>query len=260
MRVFLIIDETNFYQPDYIADLLRAAKNDHFVGCALVTQVLPKSNIEQYMIRNFYFLTLKEIFRLICKKIRLVLKNAFKTPSENGNFYSVQAVLEFFRVEYFKVQNDINNKSYISKIREFNPEIILSSNSLILGSELLSLAQYCINRHSALLPSYGGLWPVLHAISRGEKKVGVTIHKMTTQIDRGFVIAQEEICVEDHDTIDSLYRKCFSISSRVTIRALDLIRSGLDNNISYTSYPKSYFGFPTKKTWQNLRVQKRNFI
>ena len=263
MRIFLIIDETNFYQPNYVASILRQSKGCHFIGCALVTKILPKSNIELYMLKNFHCLTLMEICKLCCKKTQFVFKDLFFKKTANGNFYSVKAVLRFFKINYFTVKNDINTTEYLTKIRNSRPDIILSSNSLKFGSELLSLAQHCINRHSALLPSYGGLWPILHALSNGETKVGVTVHRMTTRIDDGPVITQEEIIVEDHDTVDSLYQKCFVASTSVTLQAIKLIQEGSNAhevNSKGTNISRSYFGFPTSWTWRKLREKNRRFI
>ena len=67
MRIFLIIDETPFYQPDFVDELISDTKEE-IVGAALVTKVLPKNNIEKYMIRNFHYLTCLELIKLGLKK------------------------------------------------------------------------------------------------------------------------------------------------------------------------------------------------
>ena len=66
----------------------------------------------------------------------------------------------------------------------FIQNIIISSNSLIFKKELLSIPKICtINRHSALLPSYGGLLPVFQSFIHGEKFTGVSIHYMNNKIE-----------------------------------------------------------------------------
>lgn len=257
MRIFLVIDETCFYQPNFVAEVIR--KTDHeFVGAALVTKVPDKHNIEKYIIRHWYYLKLPEIFKLGIKKINYLLKDRFLRNDKDRSFYRVSSVFRYFKIDYFQVAYNINQKRYLQKIREKKPDVIISSNSLIFGKELLSIPQYCINRHSALLPSYGGLWPVFQAVRRGEEQVGVSVHLMNEKIDRGVILSQEKIRISPNDTIDSLYKKCFAISASVTIRALQNIEKGIET--VQNDYTPSYYSFPSRQNWQEFRKRKRGFI
>lgn len=258
MKIFLIIDETHFYQPNFVADFLQNVKHE-VVGGALVTKVLPKSNIELYMKRNFFVLKWKELLKLGLKKIEFQWKNWIRGNDPKGDFYSVKKVYDSFGVDYFEVEYDINKREYIQKIKEKRPDVILSSNSMIFGNEILNIPKYCINRHSALLPSYGGLWPVFQAVRSGENEVGVSVHTMEQSIDKGVLLAQTFVSVEKGDTIDLLYQKCFSRSADTVLKALDRIEKNdvipLDNNFS-----PSYFSFPTKQHWKEFREKKIPFI
>lgn len=255
MKVFLIIDETNFYQPNFIKDLLQYQEFE-FVGCALVTKVGNKSNIENYIIRNFYLLQVKELWHLFKRKIIYSFKDHFNIGVPN-NFYSVQSVLKFFNIPYFKVKYDINTPKNLEKIKNYKPDVILSSNSLFFKKELLSIAK-CLNRHSSLLPSYGGLWPIFQALRNNEKEVGVTVHLMNSKIDSGKIVSQLKIVVNEIDTVDSLYYKCFRNSAMVCVDALNQIR-GIQNTKN-VEYEESYFSFPKKEHWKDLRKLKRKFI
>lgn len=260
MNVFLIIDETNFYQPNFVSELLQSS-HYNFVGCALAIKIPKKNNIEKYMLRNFYYLRWNELLKLSYRKLKYSLYGQFGIGKPKM-FYSVKSVLKHYDIPYFKVKNDINKKVYLERIKEYAPDVILSSNSLYFKKELLSLAKYCINRHSSLLPSYGGLWPVFQALRNNEQKVGVTVHIMSNKIDKGAILAQKEIEVQKYDTVDSLYQQCFKISAEVCIDALNV----LDNNSKkqqLTSTAKkidSYFSFPTKEQWKEFRERSKKFI
>tara|TARA_Y100001970_G_scaffold76719_1_gene97411 strand:+ start:12147 stop:12923 length:777 start_codon:yes stop_codon:yes gene_type:complete len=258
MRLFLIIDETPFYQPDFVADLISNTKEE-IVGAALVTKVLPKNNIEKYMIRNFYHLTLLELIKLGLKKIYFTIKNYLSVFIKIDSFYSVKNVYKYFGIDYFDVEYDINQKEYINKIKDKTPDVILSSNSLIFGHELLCIPKFCINRHSALLPSYRGLWPVFQAVRKNEKIVGVSVHTMEKRIDKGVLLAQKEIIIEKADTVDTLYQKCFGISASVVLEAIDKIKNNDITSIS-TKHKPSYYSFPKKGHWKDLRKRKVRFI
>lgn len=256
MKVFLVIDETNFYQPNFINDLLQNSEFV-FVGCALVVKVPRKNNIDRYLIRNMGYLFASEILILGFKKIKYWLFNKIGVHNKN-NFYSVKTVLKFYNIPFFYVKDNINEREYLDKIKNYSPDVILSSNSLYFKDEILNIAKYCINRHSSLLPSYGGLWPVFQALRSNEKFVGVSVHLMTRGIDEGKVIAQEKIEVLISDTVDTLYQKCFQLSTIVCIRALKALLSNTVENIDTPDF--SYYKFPTKKQWMEFRQNGKKFI
>ncbi len=259
MRILLVIDETNFYQPGFVADLIKMTKHK-IVGCALVTKVLPKSNITRYLLKHFYFLTFSEIFKLAWKKGMLVFKDVFKISQKGTIFYSVKSALQFYKIDYIKVEYNINQPDYINWMRKKKPDVIISSNSLIFGKDVLNIPKYCINRHSSLLPQYGGLWPIIHAVSNGEQKTGVSVHIMTPKIDDGIVIAQQKIHIEKDDTIDTLYQKSFAVSASVVIEALKKIENGVMGTVGGDKLKITYYSFPDKSTWRRLRKRKVSFI
>ncbi len=258
MRLFLIISETCFYQPNFVAELIRETKHD-IVGAVLVTKALPKSDIEKYMIRHWYLLTPMELFKLAIKKAYLLFKNMFFKTIKEGSFYSVEKVFNCFEIDYFKVKYDINTEENLNRIRVYNPDIIISSNPLIFGDELLKIPKYCINRHSALLPSYGGLWPVFQAVRKGEAIVGVSCHTMEKKIDKGVLLSQKIVPIESNDTIDQLYQKCFRYSAEVVLNAIDKIEKN-DLQPVENNFTPSYFSFPKKEHWKELRKRKVKFV
>ena len=83
------------------------------------------------------------------------------------------------------IKKNINKNKYIQCIRNFKPQIVLSSNSLYFSKKILKLNSLFVNRHSSLLPKYKGLFPIIHAILNKEKNVGVTLHIMTEKYDSG---------------------------------------------------------------------------
>ena len=260
MRVFLIVDEIRVYHPGFVARFLKATA-DQVVGAALITKVPKKNNIETYIRSHWYYLTPGEIVKLAVQRVAAAVMDKVQPLKKNKDrFYSVRSVLKHYNIEYFEVRNDINKPEYLDRIRAKAVEVIVSSNSLIFKKELLGLPSICcLNRHSALLPSYGGLWPVFQAVRSGEKHVGVTVHTMETKIDKGIVLAQKKIPVESGETIADLYKKCFEASSEVLLEALAKV-AGHD----FTPYPAdtqpSYFSFPTKEHWLEFRERKGRFI
>jgi len=256
LKLLFILDDTSFYHPQFLGDLIKKLENDT-IHVGLVQKIPRKSNLSLYLLRSLYLLKPNEALKLFYESVKNKVKSFF--PHKN-KFYSIKSVIKYYDLEYFYINKSINKTEYINKIKDIKPDVIISSNSLYFGKKLLSIPnKCCINRHSSLLPSYGGLWPVFQAIRSGENEVGVTIHMMTNDIDKGLILSQGKIPVRGNDTVSKIYEKCFFISVDLVIEALNKIRNdnyiGLDNN-----FKESYFSFPKKSHWSDLRKLKIKFI
>ena len=259
MRFFLVIDETSFYHPDFVADFLRRTP-DEIVGAARVTKVPPKHNIEEYLRRNWRRMRFAEMAELAMLKYGKACLDVVVPNKKTGRFYSIRSVYETFGVDYFDVCWDINKPEYLERIRASSPDVIVSSNSLIFKNELLSIPRVCcVNRHSALLPSNGGLRPVFQAYRKGEPYTGVTVHTMEPAIDKGVVLAQRSVPIEKEATLAQLHERCYALSADVLLDTLEKVRnndfSPLENDFS-----PSYFSFPTSEHWGEFRSRGGRFI
>lgn len=248
MRLYLVIDETRFYHPDFVTDLLRRTK-DEIVGSAVITKVPAKSDLSLYLRSNASLLTWPEKFKLLFRQILFTIKGV-----------SVRSVLKSFHIDFIEVENDINQPEYLNAIRAKKPDIIISSNSLRFGKELLKIPTVCcLNRHSGLLPAYGGLWPVFQAFRTGEQFTGVSVHTMEEALDKGIVLAQQKIAITANDTIADLYQKCFAASADVVLAAVEKAKRS-DFSSASSDSSSSYFSFPTKEHWQDFRKRGGRFI
>ncbi len=61
-----------------------------------------------------------------------------------------------------------------------------------------------INIHPSLLPAFPGLDTHARALAEGVKLHGCTVHFVTSELDRGPIIAQAAVQVEDDDTPETL--------------------------------------------------------
>lgn len=259
MKIFLIIDETSFYHPNFISQFL-IETSDEVVGAALVTKIPKTNSIEYYLLRKWYFLKFNEIIKLVYQSYRAKILDILTKPSV-GMFYSVRSVFKYFKIDYFEVKGDINQKHYLDMIKKNEIDVIVSSNSLIFKSQLLNIPSICcLNRHSALLPSYGGLWPVFQAYRAGEDYVGVSAHTMDSEIDGGIVISYRKIPITLGCTIAELYEKCFALSAGVLLDSLDKIRINDFSSCDVRKIHKSYYSFPKKEHWAQFRKRDGRFI
>jgi len=260
MRLFLVFEETQFFQPEFVFDLIKLLKNtDEIKGAAVITKVPDSANLSKYLKKNWSKFYFKEILLLVYYKYSRLLISSLRARLGTPPLYTIKHVLNYYDIDWFPVEYKINAKSVLKKIRDVKPDVIINSGSLIFGVELLKIPTKCvINRHSSLLPSFGGLWPVFHAVRLGGS-IGVTAHIMARKIDAGLPLAQEKIDVKKLDTLFDIYKKTFNVSAKIVFKAIDKVRKN-DFSSPVKKYQNSYFSWPTDEDWEQFRSKGMKWI
>jgi phosphoribosylglycinamide formyltransferase-1 len=82
-----------------------------------------------------------------------------------------------------------------------------------------------LNIHPALLPSFGGQGMYGHhvheaVLASGVKISGATVHLVDEEYDRGPIVLQKTVVVDEHDTPDSLAAKVLKVEHEIFPLAL----------------------------------------
>lgn len=103
-------------------------------------------------------------------------------------------------LKYFK--NNPRNGKGINFLKQFKVDVIVSVNYLyIIEKEMINYPSVIsINIHGSLLPKYRGRTPHVWAIINGERKTGITVHRISEGCDEGEIIKQKEIAIEHNDS------------------------------------------------------------
>ena len=124
---------------------------------------------------------------------------------------------------------NLNDKEFIDKIKQINPDIIIVVAFRKIPVEIFSIPKYgTINLHASLLPNYRGAAPINWCLINNEVKTGVTTFFINEEIDQGDILLKEEVSISDRDNFGSLYKKLSSVGSRLLIKT---IKGVLSNNI-----------------------------
>ncbi len=83
-----------------------------------------------------------------------------------------------------------------------------------------------LNIHPSMLPKYRGATPVQNVILNGDEKTGVTIMKVTEEMDAGDILTQKECEIELNDTEGSLDMRLFIEGANLLMATLPLYLSG----------------------------------
>jgi phosphoribosylglycinamide formyltransferase-1 len=83
-----------------------------------------------------------------------------------------------------------------------------------------------LNLHPALLPSFKGAHAIEDAYRAGVKITGVTVHFANEDYDKGPIIAQRAVVVEESDTLESLEAKIHEVEHKLYPEVIRLIANG----------------------------------
>jgi methionyl-tRNA formyltransferase len=124
--------------------------------------------------------------------------------------------------------DDVNAPDLAARLRNHPLDLLLVAGcSRILGPELLAVPRLgALNVHPSLLPAYRGREPLFWALLHGETKVGVTVHRMTGEVDAGPVLFQREIPVPPRATSAQLAAAADREGAALVPQILDLARAG----------------------------------
>ena len=118
--------------------------------------------------------------------------------------------------------DNLNDKEFINKIKEINPDIIIVVAFRKLPAEIFSIPKYgTINLHASLLPNYRGAAPINWCLINNEEKTGVTTFFINEKIDQGDILLKEEVNISDKDNFGSLYTKLSSLGSKLLIKTIE---------------------------------------
>ncbi|HMF12982.1 MAG TPA: methionyl-tRNA formyltransferase, partial [Gemmataceae bacterium] len=100
----------------------------------------------------------------------------------------------------------INTPEGVAGLQAMEPDLlVVAAYGQILSKEVLAVPpKGGINVHASLLPKYRGAAPVAWAIYHGEKQTGVTIIRMSVQLDAGDMLLQEAVDIGPEETAGEL--------------------------------------------------------
>lgn len=174
---------------------------------------------------------------------------------------SVYSVLGINKVDLIKLKTNINHPSSLDKIKEYNPDLLISiAGNQIFKKQLINLAPLgCLNLHTALLPKYRGLMPSFWVLRNNEEFTGVSVFFVDEGIDSGPILVQKKIAIGALSQ-NELIRITKQIGMDAIIESIEQIHNKDFKLIENNSDLMTYFSFPTKDDVREFkRIGKRFF-
>jgi methionyl-tRNA formyltransferase len=125
--------------------------------------------------------------------------------------------------------DNVNSFSFYSFILLAETELLFVCDfGKILSDQILSSSKLGgINLHGSLLPKYRGAAPVHWAILNGEQYTGVSIIRMTSQLDGGPIIASSgPVAIGAKETVLEVERNLSQIGADMVMKTIERMESG----------------------------------
>lgn len=121
--------------------------------------------------------------------------------SETGNGVSVWSIAKDLELNAVPV-DQLKLPAMVHELREANIDLLISVRSpAILSDEVIASPRLgAFNLHTGPLPAYAGRNVISWAIFNGETSHGVTLHRLTAEIDGGNIVYKTQFPIEENDT------------------------------------------------------------
>jgi methionyl-tRNA formyltransferase len=162
--------------------------------------------------------------------------------------------------------SDVNGRTSREAVEESTPDVVVTAGfGQKLGSALLSLPpKGCVNVHASLLPAYRGASPVQAALRDGADKTGVTLFVMDEELDRGPVIAMQELPLGGDETADDVMTSLARVGADLLVRALPEYVAGdiepQPQDHEQATYAKRLAKDAGKVSWAASALQVKNHV
>lgn len=144
-----------------------------------------------------------------------------------SNYDVLQSLVERFDIPFYLVSHkgitrEEHDANIIAKIDNLNPDyIVLAKYMRVLTPKFVChYPQKIINIHHSFLPAFIGARPYHQAYYRGVKIIGVTVHYVNNNLDKGPIIIQDVIHIDHNYTADDMARVGQDIEKNALSRAL----------------------------------------
>ncbi|WP_168215807.1 formyltransferase family protein [Halorussus ruber] len=235
-RVAVVTQDDPFYMPTFFESFLSDIPDGVEIVDVVVLRSFDESTFE--LARRMYGLYGPVNF------VRRGFQYAYRTLAKRfvGGF-SVAAVAQKQDVPVSH-RESVNTDEFVSWVGHEDIDVILSvAAPEIFEPEVLKSPDWgCLNVHTAELPKYRGMLPTFWALYHGEDEIGVTVHTMEEEIDRGEIVRQATFPVE-FQSLDRVITKGKEIGGALAATALgdverdEVTRTPMEGQESYFSFP-----------------------
>ena len=135
--------------------------------------------------------------------------------------YAVEAGLPVYQPEKLK------DPQFVETLRSLAPDLGIVIAFRMLPEIVWAMPRLgTFNLHASLLPQYRGAAPINWAIINGEKESGVTTFLLNHEIDKGAILCQQRVAIDEEDDAGTLHDKLMNAGTGLVIETIERIAAG----------------------------------
>ena len=142
-----------------------------------------------------------------------------------GKNYKEVPLAEFAYSQGLKVEQPLTFSDYsvVENLRSYNPDfLVVVAYGLILPAQILEIPKiFPVNVHGSFLPYWRGAAPINQAIFNRDTFTGVSIIKMSEELDAGPILRQEKMILNHTETFGSLHQVLSELGAKNLLQTLN---------------------------------------
>ena len=178
-------------------------------------------------------------------------------------------------IKKYAVENNLNllqpeklkDQIFIDNLKNLNADIFIVIAFRMLPKIVWNIPRYgTVNLHASLLPNYRGAAPINWAIINGEKESGITTFFINEEIDKGSIILQESIKIEDKFSAGDLHDIMMIKGAKLILETVNKIENNSVKEIEQDVLTKTFKTAPKlskdicKIKWNSSAKSIKNHI
>lgn len=261
IRTFIICQQEPFFIPKQVKLILEnAGKNYEVNGATLLSPARKGYGLRHWFRERARVYRKKELALVLLGTTYCKLSGAVKRVFGGTDPYSAKERFQEYGVPIIPYK-DIADPSYLEKIRQLAPDVIISiSSPQLFDRNLLNLpTRYCLNLHASLLPRHRGVFGTWWTLYEAEEKGGASIHTMEEKLDAGSLLWQEAHPIHEQETQFSLAETSKRRMAEGLVKLLRQIDRGEERTIAPSTTP-SYNRAPTREEGKTFKRTGKRII
>ena len=242
MKKFALVMTSNLlYKNEFIDNLIEQNKDSINYLIKLDFKSKNQTALNHYY-KYFLILGFKGLFHVLKLRMLYLLKFVFKNKS--NKLITFDDISKKHNVPMMTIKS-VNSSEFINFINTQDIDYVINSGNQIYSKNTLSkINAKIVNRHTSLLPLYGGIYPIYWQMLHEETKSGVTLHWIDEHIDRGQIAYQEEFPIDKNNSLFDNYKIAFDISLDLCNQLIEDLNKNIIISDKIIS-KGSYYSWPT---------------
>jgi len=139
---------------------------------------------------------------------------------------------------------NVNGEQAKAFLGRLAPDLLVSA----FFNQKIDTALPALNIHPSLLPAFKGVDPVFHARLAGVGTLGVTVHRLSPELDSGDIVCQKEISWSGEESV-------LRLTERLYLEGARLLLASLEGKSTPQSGPGNYDSWPSRAQVAALRAK-----